>query len=262
MGAADTVRHVAMPLRVLIARTRLLWRRHRFTGAYPDRAAALAAAPAGALKGYDHDAVVDVSQSQMRMLKEWDYPVLLWLDRILREAADRTFAVLDAGGHVGTKYYAFRKHIDLSRLDWRVWDLPPMVAAGKTLAEHEGVSHGLSFTSRLDDCGLPDIMVCSGLLQYLDRPFTELVNALAQPPGMMILNKVALRDGPGIFTLERIGPAFVPYQFRNRVAFEREIHDLGYEIIDQWRIEALANRIASHPEFGAGESAGYFLRRR
>ncbi|MEO1014344.1 MAG: methyltransferase, TIGR04325 family [Pseudomonadota bacterium] len=264
-----------------LAKRHLLRRRRRFTGAYATHKAALQSVPQGALAGYEHEDVVPVSQHVMTAISEWDYPILFWLERRLRDAPtaprqpgahSRNSAsdavgggrlrILDAGGHIGTKFFAFRELIDLSGVDWRVYDLPPMARAGRRLAETCGVSDQLTFCDRLEDAGPCDILLCSGLLQYLDIPFTELIDALDARPPALVLNKVALRRGAAIYTLERIGPAYVPYQFRDQEAFYAEIKALGYHIADSWPIEALAHRIASHPEIGPSESRGFVLTRR
>lgn len=259
MIASSALRRLAAPLNAAFCKAHLLRRRQRFTGAYPDFTAALQSVPAGALPGYDHAEVVEVSLSEMRQVAEWDYPVLFWLERSIARSPGQRIRLLDAGGHVGTKYFAFRTLVDLGAIDWVVWDLPAMVTAGQQIAIREGVTEGLSFYADLEAAGAPDILLCSGLLQYLDRSFTDLVDGLADRPPLIILNKVALRDGPTAVTLERIGRAYVPYQMRSRDMFLREIDALGYDIIDSWSIKALSNRIASHPELGASESQGFVL---
>lgn len=243
-----------------LSRRHVMLRRHRFTGAYKTRAEALRAAPARALKDYGHDGVASVSMGEMETLSEWDYPVLFWLDHLATQpsgAAPR--ALLDAGGHVGTKFYAFRDRIDLTRFAWQVYDLPPMVDAGRRLAAERGVDDALTFVDDVNASRPCDILLCSGLLQYLDIPFTDFVNALPARPNHIVLNKVAHRDDETVFTLERIGPAYVPYQIRCARAFHDELDALGYEIIERWRIEALSHVIASHPDLGASESGGYIL---
>jgi len=80
----------------------------RFRGAYPTYQEAIASVRKGALAGYDNDEVVDVGFGVMCQLEIWDYPVLYWLRRLNPE----TRCIVDAGGHMGTKYRAFRKHLE------------------------------------------------------------------------------------------------------------------------------------------------------
>ena len=100
------------------------------------------------------------------------------------------------------------------------------------------------------------------LLQYLDIPFADFVSKLPVQPQVILLNKVALRDGPSIYTLQRGGPTFLPYHIRNKQQFLSDLDALGYRIIDSWRIQYLAHRVASHPELGWSESRGYMLLRK
>ena len=61
----------------------------------------------GTLAGYDHDAVVPVCFEAMCNVLPWDYPVLFWLQRLAPEIT----CLIDAGGHMGTKYRAFHGHL-------------------------------------------------------------------------------------------------------------------------------------------------------
>ena len=247
-----TFQHIA-------ARRHMIHRRKHMTGAYPDVATALANVPRGALAGYDHKEVVDVNLEKMSEVVEWDYPVIFWLGRILA-AHGGPLGLLDAGGHVGTKFIAFRRLLDLSQVDWAVHDLAPMVRAGRNMASELGLGPNLSFVDAVSDAGPRDLLLCSGLLQYLDRPLSQLVAEMPSPPRHIVLNKVAVRDGPTVVTLEKAGPSYLPYQIRNRRGFESELDALGYTVLDSWEIAALSHKIDSHPELGFSTSAGYVLR--
>lgn len=109
--------------------------------------------------------------------------------------------------------------------------------------------------------GAADVLLASGLLQYLDRPLAEMVAELPSPPRHILLNKVATREGATVVTLEKIGPARLPYQIRNRAAFESELTDMGYTIRASWVIPSLSRRIGTHPGLGASTSMGYYLER-
>ncbi|MBZ4689276.1 MAG: methyltransferase, family [Cereibacter sp.] len=227
----------------------------RFAGAYASVAEALAAVPPSRLAGYDHDAAVDVSLEAMTQVHLWDYPVLFWLDRLLKPGA----VVLDVGGHLATKPTAFARLLDLSDMSWIIQDLPAVVSRGKALQAAGRVPPQVSFRESLVGCPRPDVLLASGLLQYLDRPFPELLRQLPGRPGAILLNKVAMRNGPEVVTLERIGPARVPYRIRNRAGFEAELAVLGYRTADHWSIPQLSHRITTHPGLGRSESRGMAL---
>mgnify|MGYP000398001572 FL=1 len=169
--------------------------------------------------------------------------------------------VVDAGGHMGTKYIAFESLIDLSSTNCTIYDLDAIVKAGKQRQADGKLPEQIIFESDLSACGAADILLASGLLQYLDVPLSQLVKQMQTPPQFIFLNKVAMRDGPAFFTLEQIGPSKVPYQIRCKSDFESEIAAMGYRVLDQWGIPELSHVIATHPLKGASESCGYILER-
>lgn len=228
-----------------------------FVGAYPDPAAALAAVPKGRLAGYDNDAVVEVAFASMCRVALWDYPVILWLDRLTRPG----LRLLDAGGHMGTKHIAFAPLLDVAAFGWTVYDLPAIVRAARARQAAGGLPADLRFESDLAAVGGVDLLLASGLLQYLDVPFTAFLDRLPTRPGHILLNKVATRDGASVTTLEKIGAARVPYQIRARAGFEAEVAAAGYRVLDQWQIPSLSHLIATHPALGPSTSRGYVLER-
>lgn len=229
----------------------------RFRGAYPSYQAAREAIPSRYLKGYDHAAVAPVNFEAMCAVAPWDYPVLFWLKR-LYQGED---VLVDAGGHMGTKFRAFRAHLDLGPpRRWVVYDLPAIVRAAVE-APDIGALSGLSFTDDLSTLARCDVLLASGLLQYLDTPFAELIAALPAPPKHIIINKLAVREGETVVTLEKIGDALAPYHIRARAPFFAALNALGYRLVDQWEIPSLSHVIETHPEFGASTSVGCVLKR-
>lgn len=254
---ARHVRAAVMPARIVIGRLKLLSPiPRRFSGAYASHAQALSAAAAGQLAGYDHDEVAEVSFEKMCQVMVWDYPVLFWLERLLPQVG----RLVDAGGHMGTKFRAFRSFLPIDgEVDWVVYDLPAIVRAGRARAAQEGLN-GLAFTDDLATVAGADLFLASGLLQYLDVPLSELLHRLPSLPRHLIINKLAVREGKAVVTLERIGKAMVPYQIRNRQGFMAELSGLGYNVIDRWTIPSLSHVIDTHPELGASQSMGLYLR--
>ena len=250
-------RRLAMPARCGLARARyLLPIRPSFFEAYRSYEEALAAVPARSLIGYDHQDIADISFEVMCRVQPWDYPVLFWLERLLPQVS----RVVDAGGHMGTKFRAFGKFLPLDdTIEWVVYDLPSIVRAGRVLAERDGLKT-LRFSETPEGCPPSELLLASGLLQYLDIPFSQFVARLQQKPKHLVLNKVALREGPTIVTLENIGAAKVPYQVRNREGFMIELAALGYEVVDEWTNTALSHRIVTRPDLGESSNTGFYLR--
>ncbi|WP_170423843.1 methyltransferase, TIGR04325 family [Ruegeria arenilitoris] len=224
-------------------------------GAYPDFATAMHHTGRG---GYDHEDVAEVNVDFMSRKTVWDYPVMYWLRSIQHD----DMHVLDAGGHFGTKYIAFRKLCPLERVNWTVYDLPTTVRLARAAQKTQDLPSEIVFQDDLGLIGPVDLLLASGLLQYLDIPLAHLIDKLPAPPKHILLNKVATREGPTVVTLEKIGPRRVPYQIRNRAEFEGSLFDMGYSIRDQWEIPSLSHVIATHPGLGPSTSKGYFLQRR
>jgi putative methyltransferase (TIGR04325 family) len=241
----------------LLGRLRL--RNTRFRGAFATYDEALAAVRPGMLAGYDNNAVADIAFETMCQIALWDWPVLYWLQRLVPQAE----YLLDAGGHQGTKFRAFRNHLNLSgRLRWVIYDVPAVVRAGRERATREGLE-GLTFIETIDDAPDADILLASGVLPYLDIPFDGFLRRLPALPQHLILNKVATREGPTVVTLERFRlAAEVPYQIRDRAQFLSTLDSLGYDVVDQWQIPDLTHLIVTHPHLGTSTSYGYYARLR
>ena len=257
-SANRSVKRLLMPFRMALGRLRLLRPdRCRFLGAYLSYEEAMEAAARRGAAGYDHEDVAEVSFDEMCEVAPWDYPVLFWMRRL----SDDVTSVIDAGGHMGTKFRAFRDLLPVSDdLQWIIYDLPAIVRAGRRRAEADRLV-GLRFVDRLEAASVADLFLASGLLQYLDVPLSVLLGRLQRLPSHLIVNKVALRGGESVVTLEQIGNARVPYQIRNEAGFLRDVECLGYRLVDRWTIPSLSHVIASHPELGASESAGFYFRR-
>lgn len=256
-SAGRSVKRLLMPLRMALGRLRLLRPDGcRFLGAYSSYEKAMEAAARKGAAGYDHEDVAEVSFDEMCQVVPWDYPVLFWMRRLSNDVT----SVIDAGGHMGTKYRAFRDLLPVSDdLQWIVYDLPAIVRAGQRRAKVDRLV-GLRFTDRLEDAGAADLFLGSGLLQYLDVPVSALLGRLQRLPSHLIVNKVALRAGESVVTLEQIGKVRVPYQIRNETGFLSDVEGLGYRLVDRWTIPSLSHVIATHPELGASESAGFYFR--
>lgn len=240
----------------LLALVRSSYLRHR--GAYASFDEAIAAVRSGVLVGYDNDEVVMHSFEYMSELKLEDYPVLFWLSRLL----PRVDTVLDAGGHLGTKYRAFSRHLELEgTIDWIIYDLPAIVRVGRQFVD-EGKLRGPTFIGDLSDAPDADVLLASGLLQYLDVPFDTFLKRLPALPRHLLLNKVQTREGPTVVTLENFECAEIPYQIRNRTEFLTTLGKLGYDVIDEWLIPSLSRTIQTHPHLGRSTSRGYYAKLR
>ncbi|PWJ22175.1 methyltransferase, TIGR04325 family [Jannaschia seohaensis] len=230
----------------------------RFSGVWDTREAALAALPAAEARGYDDPDIAEVSFEAMCNREVWDYPVLHWLSRWLPDAP----RLLDAGGHMGTKRIALGALLPLEGVTWTVLDTPGIVTAARAAQAAGRIPADLSFVDAPERAPETDLLLASGLMQYVDRSLTEVIAALPAPPRHLLLNKVALRDGPQIVTHERLDAVRVPYRIRARADWQAELDRLGYDLVDTWRIPDLSHRIPTHPWLGMSQSWGFALTQR
>ncbi len=229
-----------------------------FCGVFPDFASAELAVPAHRLVGYDN------APSAERMMAEWlgvypsDYPVLFWLQKLLRDS----FTVFDWGGNVGIKYFAFSSYLTYpENLRWVVNDVPAVLQLGREVAARESAT-ALHFTAEMDELGQADILLASGVVQFIDDPFARLSSA-ASLPEHLIFNKVPLYDKPSRVTLHNMGVAFCPYHLFNRASFVASVEALGYELRDEWASPDISCNIPLSPQYSVAAYTGlYFLKSR
>ena len=244
----DTVADVARAIR------KGLTHEQRFRGAFGSYEEAMAGVRTGKLRGYGHEILTGICYETMSQVTLSDYPVIHWLRQIVPPGG----RVLDAGGHLGTKYRAFRRHLEgAGEIDWWIYDLPPFVAEGTRRARAEGLS-SLHFVDDIAAAPPADVVLGSGVMQYLDVPLSDLISRLASRPRHLLLNKVATRDGPTVVMLEDFGAAEVPYQIRNRSELVASIRALGYRLADEWEIPHLSHNIPGHPRLGRSVSLGFY----
>ncbi|MES1204668.1 MAG: TIGR04325 family methyltransferase [Pseudomonadota bacterium] len=263
MRAQDIVARVkALP----VARQVLEWRYeryfatvenvHLFRGVYASFAAASASAPATKAVGYDEPGAAAMYREGFDQLRGSDYPVLFWLERLLPSAR----AVFDYGGHVGVKYYAFRKVLAFPPgFVWTVCDVPAVVLAGEALRQQQTAA-GLRFVTDFAAAEGHDVLLCSGSLQYIERPLAALLQPLARRPPHLLINTTPFSDRATFFTLNNIGSAFCPYKIQNAGAFIEELQRLGYRLKDRWENPGKRCQIPFHADHDVDGYGGMYFR--
>ncbi|MGP6158691.1 MAG: methyltransferase, TIGR04325 family [Vulcanimicrobiaceae bacterium] len=183
-----------------------------------------------------------------------DYPVLLRLASV-----DGT-KVFDFGGSVGNMYYSYAARLaSLSRFEWTVYDLPPLVDAGLALARERGDTN-LRFSSDLAagrDC---DIALFSGSLHYWEGTLAELFARMGSRPRHVIVNRSPMRDRGEHVVVVQTGLAAFPCRLLSRERLEAEFSALGYELVDWWREYTLSYQLTLLPEYSAQTYFGCYLR--
>lgn len=225
-----------------------------FRGVFPSFEVAALNIPRGRRVGYDNPV------SATRMLSEWlavhpsDYPVLFWLEKLLPSSK----TVLDWGGSVGLKYFAFRPYLEYATdLVWFVSEVPAVVELGREIAQDKCAT-ALRFTTDFTGIANADVLLAAGVLQFIDDPFSVL---RAQPrlPRHLIINKLPVYELPSAVTLHNMGTAFCPYHLFNRPELVLAIETLGYRLVDEWRLPGVACQIPFHPEHSIAAYSGFYF---
>ena len=204
-----------------------------FMGSFDSFAAAEAGAPPSKPVGYDNAEAAKALYSHQ--IYFYDYPALFWLGRSLDAGMRRIF---DLGGHVGIKYYAFRRTLDYpDDLHWTVCDVPAVAQTGRELAVQREATAQLDFTSDFREASGCDVLYASGSLQYLPTTLTEILAALPVKPKRIVLNTTAVHPERTLYTLNSIGFAVCPYRIQHHDALTAELVAAGYKRRDAWRNE-------------------------
>jgi putative methyltransferase (TIGR04325 family) len=231
-----------------------------FHGVYGSFDEAHRSAPAGRPTGFDVGGVAEqeILRSRVDRIFPYDYPVLFWLRPLLVPGA----AVFDYGGHVGVHFYAYGRVLEFPPgLTWTVCELPAVVEAGRALAvEREAPS--LRFTGTTAEASGADVLIASGVLQYVESPpLDELLAGLAEPPRHVFLNKLPLTDGEPFITLQHGGIHFPAVRVCNRDAFIDSIRGVGFELVDAWEDHVHRLTLPFHPERSVPCFSGMYFRR-
>jgi putative methyltransferase (TIGR04325 family) len=227
-------------------------------GAYPDFAAAIAAAPPTMAVGYDVTAAGAMYRERMNRVLLKDYPALLWLSRLM----PRTRRLFDIGGHVGVMFYAYRRYLNFrDDLEWTVCDVPAVVREGAAMARENQEDH-LVFTTRLDDAVDSDVILATGSLQYIERPFSELLASLPRAPEHVLINETPTHADREIITLQNIGVSICPYRIAKHGSILSSMAALGYELVDSWEDPVRRTGIPYVTEPNEIAYSGFYFRSR
>jgi|TARA_Y100001972_G_scaffold122113_1_gene167156 putative methyltransferase (TIGR04325 family) len=222
-----------------------------FMGSFESFQSAQANAPKGLKIGYDEADSADALYSHQ--IYNWDYAPLFWLSDAM--SAGHT-SIFDLGGHVGIKYYAFKRVLRYpEQIQWTVCDVPSVVKAGERLALERGASAQLNFCTDFGRASGADVLMLSGSLQYLPETLGEILSQLAHKPKRVLLNITATHSHKTMYTLNSIGDAVCPYRIQFQDEILADIRLAGYKRRDVWRNDGKPIQI---PFVEGGADAFYF----
>lgn len=228
-------------------------------GRFASFADAERAIPAGAISGWDHPALAEAFFDTGETINPRDYPVLYWLRSVW---SDR-IAVFDYGGHLGMKRYAFERYLDFTAgQQWVICDVPAVIEAARRLADRRNPRH-VSFTSDFREAARADVLLCLGVLQFIEEPLPDQLARLERLPRHIIVNGLPLHEHLSFVTLiNNAGKGFSPYQIARKSEFIGQVEAAGYELVDLWANVEKGCAIPLHPECNLANYTGLYFRQR
>ena len=228
--------------------------RNLFHGVFASYETAAASASHYGVSGYDNEASASLYTNYMRA-DAHDYPAMFWLTKSFAAGHRR---VLDVGGSIGIKYYAFKTSMPLpDDVDWTVMDVPAVAAKGEILADERGVSATLHFIIHMTSGDGADILFASGSLQYLPLTLGAYLVPWKKKPRRIIVNITPIHPSLGFFTVNSIGTAFCPYRVQTQAELVGELAALGYALKDTWANRGKELHLPLHPELSLNHYRGF-----
>ncbi|MDB5731233.1 MAG: hypothetical protein JWQ03_1128 [Variovorax sp.] len=204
-----------------------------FMGSFGSFAEAEAGVPPSKAIGYDNAEAAKTLYSHQ--IYFYDYPALFWIGRSLDDGMRKVF---DLGGHVGIKYYAFRRVLPYpDDLRWTVCDVPGVVQTGRELALQREATAQLGFCTDFHEASGCDVLYASGSLQYLATTLAEILASLPEKPRRIVINTAAVHPQRTLYTLNSIGFAVCPYRIQHHDELLAGLTQAGYRRRDGWRNE-------------------------
>ncbi len=181
---------------------------------------------------YERDSVVFTERT-------YSHPLLAWL-LYVASRSDLRLSVVDVGGALGSSYFQHRSALaHLAELNWCVVEQPHFVSAGRT--EFEGA--GLSFSDSLDeaiDRVRPNVVVLSGVLQYLEHPREYLEDILSRGFKFILIDRTAAQFDVAAAPFVQHVPAWIysasyPVWFLNAHEMQASFARHDYEVVDRFQ---------------------------
>jgi putative methyltransferase (TIGR04325 family) len=160
------------------------------------------------------------------------------LTALLRAAVigNGRLSVADVGGSLGSSYFQCRQFLRAVRVvEWAVIEQPAYVRCGREHFE----DGELRFYETIEECLArhhPDVVLLSGVLQYLADPYASLERLLAQRIRHVIIDRTAFlasdRDRLTVQTVpDSIYPASYPAWFLSETSVTERLRAAGYSVI-------------------------------
>jgi putative methyltransferase (TIGR04325 family) len=222
---------------------------------FPDLSSALTVAERYAERSHDSAENAHILAELMATTRPSDYPVLLHLTSLPLEG----LRVFDLGGTMGDLFYLYNRYLRFpASLSWTVHDLRHNLDRGRDLARRRGESR-LRFSDDISGASGSDVLLVSGALHYFEFTLAEYLAALAQRPRHVFVNRTPLVDAPTAATVQHTD-VIVACRLLNRAQLLAGMQQLGYQLIDSWRVPEFSIKLPYDPEYWVREYSGLYFR--
>lgn len=146
--------------------------------------------------------------------------------------------VVDFGGSLGSTYWQNRKFLkDLHEVKWNIIEQPQFVECGRTFIENDELKFYNDFTSCLKD-NPAQVVLLSGVLQYLEKPFELLTTVTALDVNYVIIDRLPfIRRGADRLTVQKVHPDIYPASYPAWFFGKKQFMDFitsSFEVIEAY----------------------------
>jgi len=217
----------------------------QWEGDYPNWQSAVVASD-----GYEHEAIFLKIRGAARAVRDgqalWERDSVLFyreeyrwplLSGLMMIAAQNhgSLNVLDFGGALGSTYRQHQILLDtIHRLSWNIVEQPHVVHCG----QKEFTTDTLKFWPSIQECAAdsqPDVILFSGVLQYLEEPYAILEQAILLRPKAFIIDRTPFTlEGERItvqYVSPEIYPASYPCRWLDRSRVNGILEENGYRCL-------------------------------
>jgi putative methyltransferase (TIGR04325 family) len=173
---------------------------------------------------------------------DFDEPLLDALQLVATANGGR-LRILDFGGALGSNYWRHRSWLsDRGELCWDIVEQPQFVAAGRQHLRDTPLQFFMS-VEEAEAATRHDVLLCAGVLQYLEDPFSTLATWIDRGWPYLLFNNLPLhRTAPDYLTVQHVPPAIYsasyPVWFLNREHFLSRFEG-RYETVSEFASEAV-----------------------
>jgi putative methyltransferase (TIGR04325 family) len=200
--------------------------------------------------GYDSKIILEKTKAALLKVKNGDavyerdsvifdeihysWPLLAGLMWVAARCNGR-LNVLDFGGSLGSTYYQNRAFLSaLPSVRWNIVEQSSHVRIGKAFFEDNNLRYYVDAAECLTETQ-PNVVILSGVLQYLERPYTVFDQMLGLPCAHLIIDRTPYWNGPiDRLCVQAVPPNIYPASYPSWIFSRQLFHshlDKNWQII-------------------------------